>query len=59
MKVTKFNRLAIVTLHRGHLYENLEEVQKELNNNIKDFAPANLTEKVSYFLFHKFDSFVS
>lgn len=51
VKVTKYNRLAIVTLHRGQPYEGLQEVQNELNNNIKDFAPENLTEKVGGALF--------
>uniref|UniRef100_A0A182M3C0 eEF1A lysine and N-terminal methyltransferase homolog n=1 Tax=Anopheles culicifacies TaxID=139723 RepID=A0A182M3C0_9DIPT len=38
----KFDRLAIVTLHRGHVYNNLEAVKTELAESVKSLAPNGL-----------------
>uniref|UniRef100_A0A8W7PD81 Methyltransferase type 11 domain-containing protein n=1 Tax=Anopheles coluzzii TaxID=1518534 RepID=A0A8W7PD81_ANOCL len=35
----KFDRLAIVTLHRGHVYTDLEAVKAELAESVKSLAP--------------------
>lgn len=40
------NRLAIITLHRGHHYENLEQVKQELNEHVKNLSPPGLTTQV-------------
>lgn len=47
MKSATFNRLVIVTMHRGHDYKNLESVKQELNDTVRNLAPANLTDTVS------------
>ncbi|XP_044267613.1 eEF1A lysine and N-terminal methyltransferase homolog [Tribolium madens] len=48
-KVTKTNRLAIVTMHRGHDYGNFEQVQAELGDAVCSFAPADLKNpKIPY-----------
>ncbi|XP_035916932.1 eEF1A lysine and N-terminal methyltransferase homolog isoform X2 [Anopheles stephensi] len=38
----KFDRLAIVTLHRGHVYSDLEAVKTELGESVKSLAPNGL-----------------
>uniref|UniRef100_A0A182Q043 eEF1A lysine and N-terminal methyltransferase homolog n=1 Tax=Anopheles farauti TaxID=69004 RepID=A0A182Q043_9DIPT len=38
----KFDRLAIVTLHRGHTYTDLEAVKEELADSVKSLAPSGL-----------------
>lgn len=45
-KTTKYNRLAIITLHRGQEYECLESIQKELHQSVCELAPAGVTGKV-------------
>lgn len=45
MKVTKHNRLAIITLHRGQHYESFDNVQKELTDIICSLTPSSLTSK--------------
>lgn len=45
VKVTKHNRLAIITLHRGQHYESFEHVQKELTDTICSLAPSSLTSR--------------
>ncbi|XP_053676272.1 eEF1A lysine and N-terminal methyltransferase homolog [Anopheles nili] len=37
-----FDRLAIVTLHRGHVYSDLEAVKEELAESVKSLAPSGL-----------------
>ena len=39
LESAKHARLAIVVMSRGHEYKNLDEVQGELNESIKSFAP--------------------
>ncbi|XP_058120843.1 eEF1A lysine and N-terminal methyltransferase homolog [Anopheles ziemanni] len=37
-----FDRLAVVTLHRGHVYTDLEAVKVELAESVKSLAPSGL-----------------
>uniref|UniRef100_A0AAG5D7L7 eEF1A lysine and N-terminal methyltransferase homolog n=1 Tax=Anopheles atroparvus TaxID=41427 RepID=A0AAG5D7L7_ANOAO len=37
-----FDRLAVVTLHRGHVYNDLEAVKTELAESVKSLAPSGL-----------------
>ncbi|GLV46168.1 uncharacterized protein CBL_02884 [Carabus blaptoides fortunei] len=48
LKTANFNRLAIVTMHRGQDYKDLESVKQELNDTIRNLAPANLTETIPF-----------
>ncbi|CAH2001857.1 unnamed protein product [Acanthoscelides obtectus] len=50
VRVTKHNRLAIITLHRGQKYESLDAVQKELSDTICNLAPSSLNVKKIPFL---------
>ncbi|CAG9825256.1 unnamed protein product [Phaedon cochleariae] len=50
VEITKFNRLAIIILHRGHRYESFEAVQKELTDTICNLAPSTLTNRKIAFL---------
>ncbi|XP_041780407.1 eEF1A lysine and N-terminal methyltransferase homolog [Anopheles merus] len=43
----KFDRLAIVTLHRGHLYTDLEAVKAELAESVKSLAPQQVLQGAS------------
>ncbi|EFA04484.1 eEF1A lysine and N-terminal methyltransferase homolog [Tribolium castaneum] len=48
-KITKTNRLAIVTMHRGHTYGNFEQVQSELGGAVCSLAPSDLKNpKIAY-----------
>lgn len=49
----KFNRLAIVVMHRDQKYESLDEVKGELNDSVRNFAPRGLKDLVSI-LFYEF-----
>lgn len=40
----RHSRLAIVTMHRNQNYESLEEIQSEVNETIKSFAPKGLRD---------------
>ncbi|XP_067624855.1 eEF1A lysine and N-terminal methyltransferase homolog [Eurosta solidaginis] len=44
----KFQRLAVVTLHRDHAYLSLENVKEELTDSIKCLAPIGLTEQIPF-----------
>ncbi|XP_068150384.1 LOW QUALITY PROTEIN: eEF1A lysine and N-terminal methyltransferase homolog [Drosophila tropicalis] len=44
----KFQRLAVVTLHRDQIYSTLDEVKSELGVSIKNLAPAGLTDQIPY-----------
>ncbi|XP_030380556.1 eEF1A lysine and N-terminal methyltransferase homolog [Scaptodrosophila lebanonensis] len=44
----KFQRLAVVTLHRDQIYSSLDEVKKELAESIRHLAPAGLVEQIPY-----------
>ncbi|XP_064535477.1 eEF1A lysine and N-terminal methyltransferase homolog [Drosophila montana] len=44
----KFQRLAVVTLHRDQVYSTLEEVKSELAYSITNLAPAGLKEQIPY-----------
>ncbi|CAH0557061.1 unnamed protein product [Brassicogethes aeneus] len=50
VKMTKHNRLTIVTMHRGHKYESFEAVQNELTDTVCNLAPSALTNKKIPFL---------
>ncbi|KAJ8920718.1 hypothetical protein NQ315_004857 [Exocentrus adspersus] len=50
VKMTNHNRLAIITLHRGHQYGSFETVQKELTEIVCNLAPSSLTSKKISFL---------
>lgn len=44
----KFQRLAVVTLHRDQVYNTLEEVKSELAYSITNLAPAGLKDQIPY-----------
>lgn len=44
----KYNRLAIVTMHRDQTYDSWESVEVELSESIKNLAPKGLTELIPY-----------
>ncbi|XP_019875061.2 eEF1A lysine and N-terminal methyltransferase homolog isoform X2 [Aethina tumida] len=50
VKTTKHNRLAIITMHRGQVYNSFEAVQDELSDIVCNLAPANMTTKKIPFL---------
>ena len=37
-----FERLVVVTLHREHLYENLDAIKAELSGKVMELAPPRL-----------------
>ncbi|XP_052869335.1 eEF1A lysine and N-terminal methyltransferase homolog [Anopheles cruzii] len=43
-----FDRLAVVTMHRGQRYEDLETVKGELGESVKSLAPAGITGAIPY-----------
>lgn len=47
MEQSKFQRMAVVTLHRNQQYQSMEEVKAELSDSVKSFAPVGLKEQVS------------
>lgn len=54
----KNDRLAIVSMHRGHLYKSWDDVQNELSASIRNFAPNGLKNQqvvVEYILFFYFN----
>ncbi|CAG9854953.1 unnamed protein product [Phyllotreta striolata] len=50
VEITKYNRLAIITLHREQKYDSFEAVQLELSNVVCNLAPAHLKNKKIAFL---------
>lgn len=46
VKESKFNRLAIFTMHAGHNYDNFEGLQKELEGVVINLAPGGYRKKV-------------
>lgn len=38
----KHNRLAIVSMHRGHEYKSWDDVKDELSGSVRNFAPGGL-----------------
>lgn len=38
----KHNRLAIVSMHRGHVYKSWDDVKDELSASVRNFAPGGL-----------------
>lgn len=38
----KHNRLAIVSMHRGHTYKSWDDVKNELSGSVRNFAPTGL-----------------
>ncbi|KAF5294177.1 hypothetical protein FQR65_LT10888 [Abscondita terminalis] len=47
-KVVKCNRLAVITTHRGQIYENLESIQTELQEAVCQIAPEGVTGKIFF-----------
>ncbi|KAJ8974922.1 hypothetical protein NQ317_010205 [Molorchus minor] len=45
VEMANHNRLAIVTLHRGQVYDSLETVKTELSNTVRDLAPSSLSNR--------------
>ncbi|ETN61319.1 CGI-01 protein [Anopheles darlingi] len=43
-----FDRLAVVTLHRGQRYEDLDTVKEELGESVKSLAPAGIQGTIPY-----------
>ncbi|XP_034236144.1 eEF1A lysine and N-terminal methyltransferase homolog [Thrips palmi] len=43
-----YDRLAIITMHRGHTYPSLEELQEELSECILQVAPAGHNRKIPF-----------
>ncbi|OXU27110.1 hypothetical protein TSAR_005725 [Trichomalopsis sarcophagae] len=50
LKSAQHDRLAIVILRRGQIFESLEAVKNELGDSIKNFAPAGLSKSQIPFL---------
>ncbi|RZC40643.1 Methyltransf 25, and/or Spermine synth domain containing protein [Asbolus verrucosus] len=50
IKMTKTNRLAIVTMHRGQQFGDFDQVQSELNDAICNLAPPNCNNRKIPFL---------
>ena len=44
-----FCRLAIVTLYRGHVYQDMDEIKGDLNAAMMQFAPKDLKSQVFIF----------
>ena len=42
-KMAGFDRLAVISTHRGHLYGDLEDVQQELSLKVLQLAPPGLS----------------
>ncbi|KAF5303179.1 hypothetical protein FQA39_LY10092 [Lamprigera yunnana] len=47
-KMVKYNRLAVISMHRGHTYESLVVIQNELQEAVCDIAPEGLTGKILF-----------
>ncbi|KRT85302.1 methyltransferase [Oryctes borbonicus] len=47
-KLSKNNRLVIITLHRDQKYGTLDDVKEELNDVVRKFAPSNVTHKIAF-----------
>jgi len=41
----RFQRLVIVTLHRGHKYENIDMIKQELSAKAMDLAPEGVADE--------------
>ena len=46
-----FDRLVIVTLHRGHTYHGIERVKEEVSDKALELAQENLPEKRKVIIF--------
>ncbi|XP_034668300.1 eEF1A lysine and N-terminal methyltransferase homolog [Drosophila subobscura] len=44
----KFQRLAVITLHRDQVYNTLDEVKAELGDTVTSLAPFGLNEQIPY-----------
>ncbi len=44
-KSAGFERLVVVTLHREHLYDNLDSIKAELSPKVMELAPPKLGNK--------------
>ncbi|KAK5646559.1 hypothetical protein RI129_005023 [Pyrocoelia pectoralis] len=47
-KMTKYNRLAVITMHRGQIYNSLESVQDELREAVCQVAPSGFKGKILF-----------
>ncbi|XP_031632112.1 eEF1A lysine and N-terminal methyltransferase homolog [Contarinia nasturtii] len=50
LQSAKHDRLAIVSMHRGHIYKSWDDVKVELSGNIRNFSPNGLKNKQIPFL---------
>ena len=46
VQAAAFCRLAIVTLHRGHVYQDIDEIKEDLNAAMLQLAPKDLKSQV-------------
>ncbi|XP_066930958.1 eEF1A lysine and N-terminal methyltransferase-like isoform X2 [Clytia hemisphaerica] len=44
-EVIGYKRLAIASLHRGHTYENIDQIKEELSQKVLDVAPPGMPNK--------------
>lgn len=49
----KHNRLAIVSMHRGHMYKSWDDVKDELSGSVRNFAPSGLKNQQVRIIFPK------
>lgn len=43
---SKFQRMAVVTMHRDQDYKSLDDIKSELSDSVKCFSPIGLKEQV-------------
>ncbi|XP_061388923.1 eEF1A lysine and N-terminal methyltransferase homolog isoform X2 [Musca vetustissima] len=48
LEQSKFQRMAVVTLHREQSYLSMDEVKAELSDSVKSFAPVGLKDQIPY-----------
>uniref|UniRef100_A0A1I8MCI7 eEF1A lysine and N-terminal methyltransferase homolog n=1 Tax=Musca domestica TaxID=7370 RepID=A0A1I8MCI7_MUSDO len=48
LEQSKFQRMAVVTLHRDQSYQSMDEVKAELGDSVKSFAPIGLKEQIPF-----------
>ncbi|XP_055859084.1 eEF1A lysine and N-terminal methyltransferase homolog [Episyrphus balteatus] len=48
LESAKYNRLAIVTMHRDQEYDSWESVESELSESVRNLAPKGLTDLIPY-----------
>ena len=48
-EVIGYKRLAIASLHRGHTYENIDQIKEELSQKVLDVAPPGMPKGYKVF----------